>query len=174
MKTWYAVYTKKNCEKKVVSQLIKKNISCFTPINNIILNGKDLNEPLIPRYVFLYLAEPELQRIHNITDIINPVYWRNIPITFTNEEIEGFKLFMKFHFNIKKKQNLILNEFMYNINFIEKNSDYLIINADIFNNSQFSFPKLGLFLSGERFFTPVLKPKKKELLFKFLFNLGWS
>jgi transcription antitermination factor NusG len=58
---WYIIYTKYRHEKKVVEQLIKKNVDTFLPTKRVLKQWHDrskvVEEPLFPSYVFVYLND---------------------------------------------------------------------------------------------------------------------
>jgi transcriptional antiterminator NusG len=63
-KTWFAVYTAPRHEKFVQAQLIAKQIQSFLPLYSATRRWKngvrrEIQHPLFPGYVFVYLAENE-------------------------------------------------------------------------------------------------------------------
>ena len=94
-KSWYALYTKQGCEKKVASLLSRKNIENYCPLKRH-LNGrkKVVLEPLFNSYVFVQVGDSELQQIRSTDCVINFVYWLGKPAVIRDEEIEIMKRFM--------------------------------------------------------------------------------
>ena len=94
-KSWYALYTKQGCEKKVASLLSRKNIENYCPLKRH-LNGrkKVVLEPLFSSYVFVQVGDSELQQIRSTDCVINFVYWLGKPAVIKDEEIEIMKRFM--------------------------------------------------------------------------------
>lgn len=104
-KNWYAVYTKTQCEKKVVAQLAKKRIESFFPVNRrIISNGnrkKLVTEPLFPSFVFVNISEAELTSVRQTSDVINFIYWLGKPAIIRAAEVENIYHFVNNYHNIE-------------------------------------------------------------------------
>lgn len=96
-KNWYAVYTKPQCEKKVVAQLFKKRIDSFAPVNvRYSGNGnrrKLVTEQLFPSFVFVYITDAEITTVRQTNDVINFVYWLGKPAVIKAAEIENIQYF---------------------------------------------------------------------------------
>lgn len=96
-KNWYAVYTKPQCEKKVVAQLSKKRIESFAPVNvRYAGNGnrrKLVTEQLFPSFVFVYIPESDITTVRQSSDVINFVYWLGKPAIIKSAEIENIQYF---------------------------------------------------------------------------------
>jgi transcription antitermination factor NusG len=169
MKTWYAVYTKKNCEKKVIHKLKRNKIKYFFPLNRILSHNNE-REPLFPSYIFVYTTENELRNILNIQGIINPIYWLNKPFCFAEKEIEKLKDFIKTHSFIEvKKIDLNFNE-VQNENFEgpkRDNLNHVPLSPDIL-----TIPMLGVLLTSERNLAPEFRFNKNQSFNKFLYRLG--
>jgi len=111
-KNWYAVCTKAQCEKKVVSLLTKKKIENFCPLNRSVLNNqssrrKVLQEPLFPSFVFVYLSQGEMYAVQQTSDVISFLYWLGKPAVIKNVEIEHIHLFVNSYFNIKLEKTAV-------------------------------------------------------------------
>jgi len=114
-KSWYVVYTKPKCEKKVAGILAKKKVENFSPLNCIrvqsIRKSKLIYEPLFSSYVFVNIKESDISLITGIDNVINILYWKGKPATVTNEEVAAIKEFVTYHQNIKlEKSRLSFNE----------------------------------------------------------------
>lgn len=102
IKNWYALYTRPGCEKKVANLLSRKNIENFCPLKRQ-WNGKKkvVLEPLFNSYVFIQIADTEMQTIRMTDSVVNFVYWLGKPAVIREEEIEIMKRFMNEYANVK-------------------------------------------------------------------------
>jgi len=102
--SWYAVYTKLNCELKVTAHLNRKKIKNFCPVNNITNNTgfkKIWNAvPLFQSFVFVYIAEEEMQVVKQTNDVINFLFWLGKPAIISNEEVKSIERFTTNYANI--------------------------------------------------------------------------
>ncbi len=104
-KKWYLLYVKRSKEVKVTSLLSSKNIESFCPMNNgsNANNRKSriLEDILFPSYIFVKATNEEMGKINGIHNVINPVYWKNDPVTIPNEYMNAIKSFTDFYREIK-------------------------------------------------------------------------
>ena len=173
MKTWYAVYTKQNCEKNVVFHLRRKKIKFFYPLNYVLFNGKYCSQPLFPSYIFVYMAEPALNGIPEINDIISIVYWKNQPVSFADQEMERIISFLQNHKIIEVEKIDIDTKPVQNEVYIIENTQFQ--NEDpALNMDALAIPMLGVRLKSERIPAQSFQLRKNHPLNKFLFKLGIS
>lgn len=63
IKSWYVLYTRSRCEKKVARELTCAQVETFLPMNSVIKTWSDrkklIKEPLFPSYVFVYANAKE-------------------------------------------------------------------------------------------------------------------
>ncbi|CAN5564975.1 hypothetical protein BH11BAC3_BH11BAC3_18390 [soil metagenome] len=108
---WYAVYTKPHQEKKVASQLTKRGIDNYYPVNRVCRvnpNSKKItNEPLFSSFVFVHIVEDELVKLKKIQGVINFVYWRSKPAIIHDEEIDILQQFTSVYQNIKLEKSSV-------------------------------------------------------------------
>lgn len=104
-RSWYAVYTKPQAEKKVVAYLSKKKIENFCPHKRVITGlgnkQKIIYEPLFPSFVFVYITVGEMNEVRKTTDILNFVYWLGMPVNIKTNEIESIADFNGAYYNIQ-------------------------------------------------------------------------
>ena len=103
IKSWYALYTKPGCEKKVANLLSRKNIENYCPLKRH-LNGrrKVMLEPLFDSYVFVQITDAtDMLNIRMTDGVVNFVYWLGKPAVIQEEEIEIMKRFMNEYANVK-------------------------------------------------------------------------
>jgi transcription antitermination factor NusG len=114
-KSWYAVYTKPKCEKKVSASLTKKRIQNYCPINTVHKvdgnkKSKLVVEPLFPSFVFVYINEDEFNTVKLNNDVINFVFWLGRPVVIKDVEIENIKDFLETYTNVTvEKTDVSLN-----------------------------------------------------------------
>ena len=110
-KNWYVVYTKPQCEIKVVALLTKRKIENFCPLNKIATfkgNKKRVTqEPLFPSFVFVYSTEHQMSLVRQIGCVVNFVYWKANPAVISQAEIEGIYHFTNHQLNIKLEKSTV-------------------------------------------------------------------
>ena len=66
---WYAIYTRANGEKKLLSNLLKKKIECYLPMRKVLKVWSDrkkwVEEPLFRCYVFVKVSYKEFFNVLN-------------------------------------------------------------------------------------------------------------
>ena len=151
-KNWYAVYTKSQCEKKVVAQLFKKRIDSFAPVNvRYSGNGnrrKLVTEQLFPSFVFVYITDAEITTVRQTNDVINFVYWLGKPAVIKAAEIENIQYFTDKFNDIKLTRVPVNPGGIVRISNIPKHSD----NGEVFtalNAIKVTLPSLGYMLHVE-------------------------
>ncbi len=94
---WYAVYTKNNCESKVVSQLNKRKITNFCAVNSTTINSrstrKQQRNALLPSIVFVLISADQLIVINKIKEVASVLYWMGEPAIINTLEIEYLEYF---------------------------------------------------------------------------------
>ena len=97
-KNWYAVYTKPNCEKKVLRSLTKMGIEIFFPLNYkrypTFLRGHFVPEPLFKSFIFLRAEENHVVNLSKkVKGILSLLYWLGKPATIDSDDINAIKEF---------------------------------------------------------------------------------
>jgi transcription antitermination factor NusG len=104
-KHWYILYTKAKCEKKVAGLLTRKKIENFYPVHRKQINEprrvKQICEPLFSSYIFVYIDKSEINRLKQLNNVINLVYWKGTPATVSENEMNSIKNFSDSYQNIK-------------------------------------------------------------------------
>lgn len=110
-KNWYAIYTKLNCELKVIAQLNRKKIENYCPLNSISNNTgfrkKWNNMPLFKSIVFVYISDGEMLIVKQTTDILNFLYWLGSPAVINNEEVKNIERFTSDYTNIITEKMIV-------------------------------------------------------------------
>lgn len=108
--SWYVIYTKSRCEKKVASLLAKRGIEHFCPLNRVVKKWSDrikmIQEPLFTSYVFVRSTQADLFKIKQVTsDIVNFVYWLGKPAIVQDVEIDNIIDFLNKNKNVELEKN---------------------------------------------------------------------
>lgn len=94
-KSWYVLYTKPDCEERVLGVLTKRLMECFYPVNykkvSARRKSKTVIEPLFNSFVFVRASKDQIELLGRIENVINLVYWKNEPVVVTEGEIELLK-----------------------------------------------------------------------------------
>lgn len=95
---WYAVYTKPRWEKKVFGSLTAAGVEAYCPLSKVRRKWSDrfkvVELPLFSSYVFVRIPENEVNRIRQVSGIINFVYWNGKPGIVKDEEILSIRRFL--------------------------------------------------------------------------------
>lgn len=74
---WYAVYTRPNNEKKIVSELMENNIESYLPLKRSLRQWSDrkkwIEEPLFRCYIFVRVSHIEFFNVLNIPGVVKYV-----------------------------------------------------------------------------------------------------
>lgn len=99
VKKWYALYTKPRTEKKAYSNLIRKGIESWCPVQKIQRQWSDrkkiIEDPLFKSYVFVRINDAERLAVLQTDGIINFVHHSGKPAVIRDEEIETVKAYLK-------------------------------------------------------------------------------
>ena len=105
LKQWYIVYTKAGQERKVCDMFRRKKLDSFYPANKMTktLYGKERisYKPVLDRYVFVCLANNELNKVKATYSVINFVHWLANPIAVDNDDIYLLRRFFDMHDDIQ-------------------------------------------------------------------------
>ena len=98
---WYVVYTRPGQEQKVCDSLRRKKIDSFYPVNKLVKSsyGKQRTsfKPLIERYVFVHIAQTQMEETKNVRGVVSFVYWLSQPIIIEQDDIYLMKRFCNTH-----------------------------------------------------------------------------
>ncbi len=89
---WYAAYTCANHEKRVAAELDARTVEHFLPLYSSVRRWKDrrvnLDLPLFPGYVFVWLALRDRLRVLQIPSVVRLVGFNGLPTALPDEEME--------------------------------------------------------------------------------------
>ena len=104
-KTWYAVHTRPRWEKKIATQLAKKGIELYCPLNRVQRQWSDrkkiILEPLFTSYIFVRLEDYQHLPVVQTDGVISFVYWLKKPAIIRDEEIDAIKRFLNEYESIR-------------------------------------------------------------------------
>ena len=111
-KSWFVLYTRSRCEKKVAGILNKRNYENYCPLNRTYKQWADrkkwVHEPLFPSYVFIKTSDSEINEIKRMaSEIVNVVYWLGQPAKIKNEEIEEIRNYLNEYTNVRVARNCV-------------------------------------------------------------------
>jgi transcription antitermination factor NusG len=97
MRSWFAVYTTSNHEKRVAQYLQVKGIETFLPLYGVTKRWKNrttvkVELPLFPGYVFTRIAASERVRVLEVPMVHSIVGNRHEPAVLPDAEIEGLRI----------------------------------------------------------------------------------
>lgn len=108
---------------------------------------KIIGQPLFPSYVFVHVAESNLEYVKKVTGVIGLVHWLDEPATFPDAEIELMREFMSQHVLVQLKRTLVnKNEVakVVNSNFTQHDNGIIAGND---KQMKLILPSLGCILS---------------------------
>ena len=92
---WYATYVCTNHEKKVTTQLNKRQVACFLPVYHSVRRWKDrrkeLDLVLFPGYVFVRIDLCDRLRVLELPGVVRLVGCNGQPVPVPTQEIEALK-----------------------------------------------------------------------------------
>ena len=95
MGNWFALYTKSNFEKKVVTTLLENNIEAFSPTFKTFKQYSDrkkkIEKVLLPNYVFVRIDPKNRQDVFSVKGVLRYVFWLGKPAEIRNSEIDQMR-----------------------------------------------------------------------------------
>jgi transcriptional antiterminator RfaH len=94
-KRWYALYTKSRLEKRAYKELVEKGIETYLPLEKRLKQWSDrkkwIEEPFIRSYIFVKVAEHNLEKALNTPGIVTVIRFSGKPAPVREKEIEIIK-----------------------------------------------------------------------------------
>lgn len=94
-KRWYALYTKSRLEKRAYKELVEKGIETYLPLEKRLKQWSDrkkwIEEPFIRSYIFVKVAEHDLEKALNTPGIVTVIRFSGKPAPVREKEIEIIK-----------------------------------------------------------------------------------
>lgn len=95
MKSWYAIYTKSRNEKKVAELFQRDGIDYYLPLVKRMKiwsdRKKQVEEPLFPSYVFVYITEQEHLSVLRTTGVVRFISFEGKKVSIRPVQIEAIK-----------------------------------------------------------------------------------
>ena len=93
---WYAAYTYPRHEKKVLDQLVRREIESFLPCYRALHKWRngckvEVQMPLFPGYVFVRLRLHERWRVLQVPNLVNLIGFGGPPVPLPTEDIEALR-----------------------------------------------------------------------------------
>lgn len=92
---WYVIYTLPRNEKKVYSELSKRAVKVFLPLQKVVRQWgprkQKLEVPLFPNYVFISIPKAMLWSVLSVKGVVRFVSFNGVPAIISNAEIEVVK-----------------------------------------------------------------------------------
>lgn len=93
---WYAIYTKPNAEKKILTFLDEQNIDCYLPLKKTLRQWSDrkkwIEEPVFRCYLFVKVSHIEFFKVLEIPGAVKYVSFGGKPQTIPESQIENIKI----------------------------------------------------------------------------------
>jgi transcription antitermination factor NusG len=97
-KDWYVIYTRSRAEKKVYSDLRKRNIECFLPLQKRLRKWKDrkkwIEMPLISGYCFVYINRKEYDEVLKSDSVVGYVTFEGKAAVVPEFQIKQFQIML--------------------------------------------------------------------------------
>lgn len=97
--SWYAIYTKPNAEKKIVSFLNEQGIECYLPLKKSLRKWSDrkkwIEEPFFTCYTFVKVSYVEFFKVLEIPGTVRYVSFGKQPQTIPDNQIENIKILVE-------------------------------------------------------------------------------
>lgn len=110
-KSWYAIYTKSRCEKKVLSDLAAIGVEAYLPLRVVERQWSDRKKkvemPIINSYVFVKLPPDNLECVYNIAGFVAYVRNGRNAAVISEREITVMRKAVDSEFEISIEHSLI-------------------------------------------------------------------
>jgi len=104
---WHVVYTYPKQEKKVFTELQRKNINAYLPLQKVLRQWsdrkKELEVPLFPNYVFVQISRTDQHKVISIPGVTKFIKFNGVPASITNHEVDIIKLLLSRNLVIEKE-----------------------------------------------------------------------
>ncbi len=98
-KSWYAIYVKSRCEKKVFQELCKRNINAYLPLHKELRQWSDRKKlveiPLINSYLFVNVDDTQYYNILTIPGVVRYVCFSGKAVPIPERQLICLKLFLE-------------------------------------------------------------------------------
>jgi transcription antitermination factor NusG len=95
---WYVLYTKPRAEKQVAQRIVELGVEMYLPLHKVKRKWSDrvkiVEVPLFNSYIFVKVAQSQLQSLSGINGVSRIVYYLRKPAVVRDAEIEAIKEFL--------------------------------------------------------------------------------
>lgn len=92
---WFVIYTKSRSEKKVATELRRRDIEVYCPLQTVTRKWSDriklVEEPLFRSYCFVHLKEPDRAKVFGVPGVVGYLFWLKKPAIVKQKEIDLIK-----------------------------------------------------------------------------------
>lgn len=93
---WYAAYTYPRHEKKVLDQLVRREIESFLPSYRAVHKWRngckvEVQLPLFPGYVFVRIRLQEQLRVLQVPSLVNLISFGGLPVALPEDVVEALR-----------------------------------------------------------------------------------
>lgn len=153
MGNWFALYTKSNFEKKVVTTLMENNIEAFSPTFKTFKQYSDrkkkIEKVLLPNYVFVRIDPKNRQDVFSVKGVLRYVFWLGKPAEIRNSEIDQMRNHLNHFYD-----DFSLNQLSPNVNYKIKAGPLKGITGTVVdvkkNNIRLALNSLGVIITLRR------------------------
>lgn len=96
---WYAIYTKPNAEKKILTYLEEQEIECYLPLKKSLRKWSDrkkwIEEPFFRCYIFVKVSHVEFFKVLEIPGTVKYVSFGKQPQTIPDNQIQSIKILVE-------------------------------------------------------------------------------
>ena len=93
--SWYAIYVKSRCEKKVFQELCKRNISGYLPLQKVTKQWSDRKKtveiPLIHSYLFVHINLLQYKNVLEIPGVVKFISFSEKAVAIPEKQIKGLE-----------------------------------------------------------------------------------
>ena len=95
---WYAVYTHPRAEKKIHSELLKKGIDAYLPLQRTLKLWSDrkkwVEEPLFKSYIFVKISESQYFEVLNTPGVVRFITFEGKAVPVPEQQIEAIRYYL--------------------------------------------------------------------------------
>ena len=102
--SWYVLYTKPRCEKKVEEELLSLGIHAYCPTRSEMRIWSDRKKrieiPLLPSMVLVNIDEKDIKRVFECPGVVRYMFWLGHRAVVRQSEIDILKKYLNGNYNL--------------------------------------------------------------------------
>jgi transcriptional antiterminator RfaH len=95
---WFAIYTHPRAEKKIHSELLKKGIDAYLPLQRTLKFWSDrkkwVEEPLFKSYIFVHISDVQYFEVLNTPGIVRYVTFEGKAVPIPDKQIDAIRYYL--------------------------------------------------------------------------------